>query len=80
MLEHKITIQSLTASVGEAQVIDSTAMILVDHGVKINEAYYRNVCDAVTTVSACRSQASSSSFSRTGLRRKQHLSCQVSFL
>jgi len=29
------------ASVGEPQAVDS--LILVDHGFKINEAYYRNV-------------------------------------
>jgi len=40
---HKINVQSLTASVGEPQVIDSTPLILVDHEVTINEAYYRNV-------------------------------------
>jgi len=38
---HKINVQSLMASVGEPQAVDS--LILVDHGFKINEAYYRNV-------------------------------------
>jgi len=34
----KINVQSLTASVGEPQVVDNTP-VLVDHEVKINEAY-----------------------------------------
>ena len=32
------------SSVGESQVVDSTpVLILVDHDVQVNEAYYRNV-------------------------------------
>jgi len=82
---HKIDVQSLTASVAEPQMNDSTPVwyLLVDHEVKINKAYYRNVMLLQQFLLAIRqmirSQASSSSFGRRVPRHIQPLGSQLSF-